>query len=228
MIQGVVFDLFGTLIPCPDLKTHYEMLGEMADVVGMKEDAYADMWHETNSLRMTGTGGSSLGFMEHMFDLYDHKVNREKSMEVVRIYDRYASDLMTLFPDVPPVLEELNGKRIKIGLLTNCGINVPGLFESIPESRFFHSRGYSSHIGFKKPDPEIFKWSIKNMRIPPSSTIYVGDGDSGELEGAERAGMNPVKIERGEANGDYRLTPLENWDPTINDMNDLLTLIGDL
>ena len=39
--------------------------------------------------------------------------------------------------------------------------------------------------------------------------------------------MIAVKINRGEKNGDYRLTPDEDWDPTITDMMDLTSLIDD-
>lgn len=228
MIRGVVFDLFGTLIPCPDMTSHYEMLNEMADSAGIERGIYADLWHDTNSERMIGKGGSALGFVEHMFRDNGHAIDRGRSMEVEKIYDRYTSDLMVLFPDVPPLLNELQDREIRIGLLTNCGSNVPTFFGGLNEAEFFHSLGYSSRIGYRKPDPAIFRWSIEDMGTDPTETLFVGDGDSGELAGASKAGMTAVKIFRGETNGDYRLTPQESWDPTIKSMTDLISLIDDL
>ena len=51
----------------------------------------------------------------------------------------------------------------------------------------------SCELGIKKPDSEIFRKCLNDLRVSAKECIYVGDGGSFELEASEKLGMNPVQ-----------------------------------
>jgi len=55
----------------------------------------------------------------------------------------------------------------------------------------------TDEVGIKKPHPELFKYCIAKMKVPPSDTIYVGDNLDKDIEPANQIGMHTVLIHRG-------------------------------
>ena len=43
-----------------------------------------------------------------------------------------------------------------------------------------------------KPDPHIYQHAYKNLDVAPSDCIFIGDGNSDELQGAAQVGMSPL------------------------------------
>ena len=42
-----------------------------------------------------------------------------------------------------------------------------------------------------KPDSDIYQHACKNLGVAPSDCIFIGDGNSDELQGAAQVGMLP-------------------------------------
>jgi putative hydrolase of the HAD superfamily len=53
--------------------------------------------------------------------------------------------------------------------------------------------------GLAKPSPAIFLLACERMGAPPATTIYVGDRYDVDAEGARRAGLRGVWLDRGRA-----------------------------
>jgi len=73
-------------------------------------------------------------------------------------------------------------------------------------------------VGLCKPDPAIYRLAAERLGVETTEALFVGDGDSGELPGAERVGMRAVGLRR----PDRRL----DWDgPRIRALPELLDLL---
>ena len=51
----------------------------------------------------------------------------------------------------------------------------------------------SYETGLCKPDPEVYNEMIKKLNVKPEECLYVGDGGSNELYGAQDAGMHALQ-----------------------------------
>lgn len=58
----------------------------------------------------------------------------------------------------------------------------------------FDYRFVSYAIGFRKPDPRIFKYALKRMKLRPEETVFI-DNLYPNVLGARRVGMNGILFE---------------------------------
>lgn len=99
-----------------------------------------------------------------------------------------------LVPD-PGVLETLRALKscgLKVGLTSNCGPDVPRLWQSVPLSTLMDVSVFSCAVGVRKPDPKIYTAVCTRLGVEAAACIYVGDGSSEELYDAAQVGMYPV------------------------------------
>ena len=83
--------------------------------------------------------------------------------------------------------------------------------------------------GLKKPDPRIYNMSAEQLSVKPESCLYVGDGSSQELSGAQAVGMHPVLIHNPEEDiaRTHRVeSEVESWNgPVISSLREILDLV---
>lgn len=102
-----------------------------------------------------------------------------------------ARNAVTPFEDVLPGLERLSGK-VALGTISNgfADLHAIGL-----AGRFQVS--ISAHLcGTAKPDPAIFNLACDALRIAPAEAVYVGDDLVLDVEGAQKAGLSAVWMNR--------------------------------
>ena len=113
-----------------------------------------------------------------------------------------------LFPDALPCLDRLAGHH-RLGIISNgqtdhqraklarCGI--AGRFEHIL---------ISEECGHAKPAPEIFAQACARMGEPAARAIYIGDRYDVDAEGARRAGLRGIWLDRAARAGAEHLPPI--------------------
>jgi putative hydrolase of the HAD superfamily len=79
-------------------------------------------------------------------------------------------------------------------LISDCSPEVPVLWSKTPFAKLIDVPIFSCEVGIKKPDQEIYRLLCDRLGAAPGECLYVGDGDSFELEGALEAGMTPILI----------------------------------
>lgn len=93
--------------------------------------------------------------------------------------------------EVPSVLEAIQEKNLKIGLISNicCRGLVPSNLRKYGIINFFNPIVLSSEFGRRKPDPEIFLYATQLANVLPANCIYVGDRIARDIVGASKAGF---------------------------------------
>jgi putative hydrolase of the HAD superfamily len=94
------------------------------------------------------------------------------------------------------VLDELRQRGLRLGLISNCSSPVADLWGDSRFAEFFDAVVLSADVGLCKPDPAIYRLAAERLGVEPGEALFVGDGDSGELPGAERVGMRAVGLRR--------------------------------
>jgi putative hydrolase of the HAD superfamily len=104
------------------------------------------------------------------------------------------SDNFDIYEDVEPVLEELRGHGLKIGLVSNGArdlrefVRHHGLDADVTVASRYH--------GKVKPDPTIFRKALAQLGAEPHEAAMVGDHLEDDFEGARALGMRAVLIDR--------------------------------
>ncbi|HEY8316316.1 MAG TPA: HAD family hydrolase [Gaiellaceae bacterium] len=90
------------------------------------------------------------------------------------------------------LLEALRGRGLKLGLVSNAfdppellhrDLAQLGIAERLDVALF------SSEVGRRKPDPEIFRRALGALAVEPSQTLFVGDTLGSDIAGAAALGM---------------------------------------
>ena len=124
---------------------------------------------------------------------------RESASEV-GVDARRAADLLRRWgefepwPDVPPVLERLDGTRRFI--VTNCSRKL-GRLAAFRAGRF-ELVMTAEEAGAYKPDPLPYRMALERLGLDPAEVLFVA-GSAHDVGGAARAGMDVYWANRGGA-----------------------------
>jgi putative hydrolase of the HAD superfamily len=72
----------------------------------------------------------------------------------------------------------------------------------------------SAEVGYRKPSPEIYDAFLASIRVPASRCLFVDDREA-NLDGASRAGMQPIRFGPPQINSKY---------PLVSQLSELLKL----
>jgi putative hydrolase of the HAD superfamily len=108
-------------------------------------------------------------------------------------------DFEPAFPEVLPLLQQLQASGIKLGIITNGPpgahqrqkLTVAGLDPFFGQAVFI-----SSEVGATKPDPRIFAHALQVLGSRPEESLYVGDSLPGDAGGALGAGLAAFWLDR--------------------------------
>jgi HAD superfamily hydrolase (TIGR01662 family) len=121
-----------------------------------------------------------------------------------------------LYEDVLPVLEELRGAGLKIGLVTNSSRDVDAFARH-------HALDVDAAIGSlahgkAKPHASIFAALLDILGVEPAGAAMVGDTIADDIEGALALGMRAVLVDR---HGRH-----PGFEPRLEDLYGLPALFG--
>jgi putative hydrolase of the HAD superfamily len=117
---------------------------------------------------------------------------RACAVDMVREWERHEN--FTLYEDALPVLDELRGHAIKIGLVTNGQ-------RDLDEFVAHHRLEVDAMVGSKahgkiKPHPSIFVAALADLGATPAESVMVGDSYEDDIEGARALGMRAILLDR--------------------------------
>jgi len=132
--------------------------------------------------------------------------------------------LLTLYPGMEPLLEALRGQGRQLGLVTS---------KSRPTTEMaFHTTGIEPLFAVTvcvedtarhKPFPDPLLYAVKQLGVPPSEAVYVGDSPY-DLRAARAAGMRSVAVSWGVF--PLEVLRLEQPDRVAQSMEELARILG--
>jgi len=222
-VKAVIFDLFGTLIDSFNGQEYRQVLSEMASSLSLPEDLFYDLWSSSFNQRAKGVFKT----LEESIDFISKEINKpvdERGIEqAIRIRLDYSKKSLVPRKDAIATLKQLKVLGLKIGLITDCTIEIPQIWNTTTLSQYFDSVIFSCSVGIKKPDPRIYHLACKKLKVKPKDCLYIGDGSSRELTGALHVGMFPILIRSPTEKNSVRYDE-EDWDGLrISSLSEILT-----
>ncbi|MRT31833.1 MULTISPECIES: HAD family hydrolase [Herbaspirillum] len=123
-----------------------------------------------------------------------------------------ARSTVALFDDVEPALLRMKD-RLTLGSVSNGFADL----ERIGLAGHFGVSIAAHRFGRAKPDPAIFHAACEALQVAPAATVYVGDDPLLDVQGAQRAGLRAVWMNRFERTLPEGITP----DAICRDLHEL-------
>jgi putative hydrolase of the HAD superfamily len=117
---------------------------------------------------------------------------RECAVDMVRAWERHEN--FSLYEDALPVLDELRGHGLRIGLVSNGQ-------RDLEEFAVHHALEVDAVVGSKahgrtKPHPSIFQAALEALDVTAQEAAMVGDSYEDDIEGARSLGMRAILLDR--------------------------------
>lgn len=192
IFTAIIFDLFGTLVG--DFSRHaYDVVyRHMAQALDVPLDDFRRAFGQSFQDRSVGVYDT----IEHNIIHVCNQLGLSPSPAAVQraAAQRYAFIRDTITPSqaVIDTLATLKDMGLRLGLISNCGPDVPELWPQVPLAQHMDTALFSCRERLQKPASELYHRACQRLQQIPSACIYVGDGSSEELTGAGRVGMVPV------------------------------------
>ncbi len=118
-----------------------------------------------------------------------------------KIQDRYEAlaqkkEFRSMYPDVVPTLEELRRSGYLVGLISNAHPDLRKLLNLFDLLAYFDALIISGEVGLMKPDSKIFRRGLDALDVGPAEALHVGDDPVVDYEGAMRAGLQAILVDR--------------------------------
>lgn len=201
-IKGIFFDLDDTLHDhhAPFARTIFSLLPEESISLLETETIYKTFRFYSDVLWKEYDGGKmkleQLRVERILQTLKDFRIELSEEM-AIQFQDNYEKELgtLTLFSDVPRLMNELKQLGFELGMITNGPtthqkkkIQQLGLDKYFSENRIF----ISDQVGIAKPHPEIFKIAEREVKLPAEQLLYIGDSWENDVAAPIEAGWKSV------------------------------------
>jgi putative hydrolase of the HAD superfamily len=160
-----------------------------------------------------------VGFYQHVLVDLGH---RGDGIELAEALHRAFSDPAgyQLFDDVRPALEQLAGRGITLGVVSNFEPWLEDVLALQGVDHLFTAVAISGKLGVAKPDPEIFRWAMKEAGTAAEATVHVGDQPVYDVAAAKALGITAVLIDR------FARHPEPDGTHRVETLTELVELVG--
>jgi HAD superfamily hydrolase (TIGR01509 family) len=205
-IEAVLFDFHSTLVDQGDARAWVELawarLGRPATAAaGLGEARLAALagWMDRiweHALEVDPHAERDLSMVRHRA-VYDRLVGRLPDLEPALAGALYETMLDTWVPyeDTLPVLAALRARGLKLGLVSNAGVDVRRVVERAGMARLLDAVVVSHEIGAVKPHPPIFERALAALGVPAERALMVGDSPRDDV-GAAFLGVRTLILPR--------------------------------
>lgn len=207
MIRAVFFDAGNTLLlPHPSVE---EVCLEVLASHGLRADPeairrgleLADRYYEDRYWQddtFWASEEEAAAMWGEMYALAMREAGIEPSRELGReLYEEFGKgDRWALYPDVMPTMERLHGMGMRMGIVSNWDVRLPGLCHHLGLSRYLEFVISSANLGRIKPEASIFRAALGRVGVEPGEAVHVGDHYYADVLGARAAGLHPVLLDR--------------------------------
>jgi HAD superfamily hydrolase (TIGR01509 family) len=223
-IDGVFFDLYGTLLVYGDMDAAWsDWLSELHASFARRGHTVSREELARRCDRFFTKEWPPAPDRDDGLTLFERRIRHLASEMAIEVTDDDARHVagsaaaawqrhVTVDPDAREVLAML-ARRRRLALVSNFD-HPPLVYDLLEEhdlGRFFETIVISAEAGVRKPDPAIFDPALEATGLAAARVVYVGDSELDVLA-SKAAGITPIVIRRDRGDGrraaaDFRADP---------------------
>ena len=222
--RAVVFDFFNTLTSSVRRGPHHARIARM---LGCDPKVFLDVLDRTFLERARGGYGSAIDGLRLVAEQAGGRPGRAQLLAAIeeRIVAVRADG--PLRSDAVPVLRTLRGLGLRTAVVSDCWFELPLFLPGLPVAPLLDARVFSVQVGATKPHPAMYLTACEGLGVEPHECLYIGDGGSRELTGAQCVGMSAVRLAAPDLGGHLTFNAEPDWDgPTIRALGELPALLS--
>jgi putative hydrolase of the HAD superfamily len=221
--KAVIFDLFGTIVDgFAASSAGYQE--RFTAALGVPHEPFTQLWRQITDRRTMGEFQTVEASIEFVCSIIGATVTADQMMNAVDIRLQLTRRALTPATDALPTIARLRSLGYKIGLLSNCSIEIPKIWPETDFAPLFDAAVFSSLERVKKPAAEIYHRVCARLGASPDDCVYVADGENFELTAAAQVGMHPVLIKTSESHSELRREAREWQGDTITSLAEVLEI----
>jgi len=124
-----------------------------------------------------------------MFERFD-----EFFEEVFRVFEDARS--WVLYPETERVLAQLRDQGFELGIVSNFDSRLFTILRGLGIESYFNSVTISSLAQAAKPAARIFELAVEKHAMDPEEAVHIGDSLRDDVEGAQKAGLTGILLDR--------------------------------
>ncbi|MGQ9708244.1 MAG: HAD family hydrolase [bacterium] len=190
-IRAVIFDLFHTLT---SLEVACAPGAHTADILRIDREVWNRHWLSDPPDYCLGLVPVEIPIARLARQLNPDVTEKQITEALSVRHQRFRHALVNIETGTLDGLNRLRALGYKLGLISNCGADEIAHWQESPLASLFDTVLFSCYVKLKKPDPAIYRLAAKNLDVRTAECLYVGNGGSNELKGAQDAGMMPVLL----------------------------------
>jgi len=199
-VKAVLFDLGGTLINTAEI---FEIWRRILEAHGIKRSLdEISLAHKETEKQLNPKDYPRLS--DDFYIIWNlHILKKLGIRKNVQLLARKISEEwwdysdVRLYPDAEEALKQLKRMGLKTGLVTNAfQSDIDQILPRVGLANFFDVAVGVDAVGKTKPDREIFLYALKKLGVAPQEALFVGDQIETDYEGARKAGLKALLIDR--------------------------------
>lgn len=183
---AVLFDLFETLVTSAE-----QGAGHPRELFPDRQ-AFDRVWANSRRRRMT-TVMPFADLLAEAFAEAGLPVDERLTLQLVHTRAlAKAATLAATTTEVVDLLSDLRDRGLRVGVVSNASIDEAEPWSGSPLESLVDVAVFSCYAGCLKPERAIYERAMQQLEVAPEQVVFVGDGGSDELAGAQRAGIMRV------------------------------------
>jgi putative hydrolase of the HAD superfamily len=228
--RGVIFDLYGTLIDGWGSAEAERRGRELGTALGVPLEPFRAQLNATYSERATGVLGDTAQMLRQLCRrIGEHPDDRVIERAAALRREQFRAVLTAPRAETASLLATIRARGFRVGLISDCSAETPELWPELSWALPIEAPVFSCSEGRRKPDSDLYRLALTRLDLDPSECIYIGDGGSQELSGAEALGIAAFKIvyRRDSADEHLQYDPDLDWRGTeLSLLSEVLPLMG--
>ncbi len=176
MIQGVIFDLYNTLLCRTKKKRPYAALARALNM---------DL-REVIEVALTQP--------DHLKSIVDNS-----HTDILKQFEEVISEdvqAVTLYPEAKEIIEKLRERDIKIGIISNLSVPYQKPFFTLGLAELTDEHIFSCNVDCKKPDEKIYQLLVNRLMLAKENLIMVGDSLINDVTTPKNIGIQAIHLDR--------------------------------
>ncbi|MER7417677.1 HAD family hydrolase [Micromonospora peucetia] len=221
--QAVLFDFFGTLTRSVQRGAAHR---STAELLGCPPRALVEVLDRTYYERACGRLGNAEATLRWVCEQAGVHPSDDAVRSAVASRHRAIRADTRLRDEAVPTLAALRRLGLRTGLISDCTHELPAFLPQLPIAPLLDVLVFSVQVGRCKPDPALYQAACRRLSLAPADCLYVGDGGSQELTGAERAGMTAIRLAAPDLAGHMVFNADAAWiGPVLRSLDEVVDLV---